>query len=70
MIEVPYQALSEGALQGIIEEYITRESEVTDGSLESKRFEILQQLKDGLAMITYDAKLGSTQLSMRDESGY
>ena len=69
MIEVPYQALSEGALQGIIEEYITRESEVTDGSLESKRFEILQQLKDGLAMITYDAKLGSTQLSMRDESG-
>ena len=70
MIEVPYQALSEGALQGIIEEYITRESEVTDGSLESKRFEILQQLKDGVAMITYDAKLGSTQLSMRDESGY
>ena len=70
MIEVPYQALSEAALQGIIEEYITRESEVTDGSLESKRFEILQQLKDGVAMITYDAKLGSTQLSMRDESGY
>ena len=70
MIEVPYQALSEGALQGIIEEYITRESEVTDGSLESKRFEILQQLKDGVAMITYDAKLGSTHLSMRDESGY
>ena len=70
MIEVPYQALSESALHGIIEEYITRESEVTDGSLESKRFEILQQLKDGVAMITYDAKLGSTQLSMRDESGY
>jgi len=70
MIEVPYQALSEDALQGIVDEYITRESKVTDGTLESKRVEVLRQLEDGVVMITYDAKLGSTQLSMRDESGY
>ena len=70
MIEITHQALSEDALQGIIDEYITRESKVTDGTLESKRVEVLRQREDGVVMITYDAKLGSTHLSMRDESGY
>ena len=69
MIEIPHQALSEEALQAIIDEYITRESKVTDGTLESKRVEVLGQLEDGVVMITYDAKVGSTHLTMRGESG-
>ena len=69
MIEIPHQALSEDALQGIVDEYITRESKVTDGTLESKRVEVLRQLENGVVMITYDAKVGSTHLTMRGEWG-
>ena len=65
MIEIPHEALSDEALWGVIDEYITRESGVTDGTLESKRTEILQQLEEGTAIITYDSRLGSTQLIRR-----
>ena len=68
MIEIPHQALSDDALWGVIDEYITRESGVMDGTLESKRVEVLRQLEDGVVMITYDAKLGSTHLTIRGES--
>ena len=66
MIEIPHEALSDEALWGVIAAYITRESGVTDRTLESKRTEILQQLEEGTAMITYDSKLGSTQLITRN----
>ena len=66
MIEIPHEALSDEALWGVIDEYITRESGVTDGTLGSKRTEILQQLEEGTAMITYDSKRGSTQLITRN----
>ena len=69
MIEIPHQELSDDALWGVIDEYITRESGVTDGTLDSKRTEILQQLKEGAAIITYDSKLGSTHLITRNRSG-
>ena len=68
MIEIPHQELSDDALWGVIDEYITRESGVTDGTLESKRTEILRQLEEGTAVITYDSKLGSTQLIARNGS--
>ena len=66
MIEIPHQALSDDALWGVIDEYITRESGVMDGTLESKRTEILRQLEEGRAIITYDSTLGSTQLIARN----
>ena len=66
MIEIPHQALSDDALWGVIDEYITRESGVMDGTLESKRTEILRQLEEGRAIITYDSMLGSTQLIARN----
>jgi uncharacterized protein YheU (UPF0270 family) len=69
MIEIPHQELSDDALWGVIDEYITRESGVTDGTLDSKRTEILRQLKEGAAIITYDSKLGSTHLITRNRSG-
>ena len=66
MIEIPHQSLSDDALCGVIDEYITRNSAVTDATLESKRTEVLRQLEDGGAMITYDSKIGSTHLTLRN----
>jgi uncharacterized protein YheU (UPF0270 family) len=66
MIEIPHQSLSDDALCGVIDEYITRESRVTDGTLESKRTEILRQLEEGRAIITYDSRIGTTQLIARN----
>ena len=57
MIEIPHQALSDDALWGVIDEYITRESGVTDGTLESKRTEILRQLAEKFGG-GYDIHLG------------
>ncbi len=57
MIEIPYQQLSEDALNGLIEEFINREG--TDYgehecSLEAKVSQLLRQLKQGDIVIAYD----------------
>jgi hypothetical protein len=54
---IPYQRLSQGALDGVMEEFITREgtdyghSEVT---FEDKRRAVLAQLRSGRAYIEFD----------------
>ena len=57
MIEIPYQQLSEDALNGLIEEFINREG--TDYgeheySQEAKVSQLLRQLKQGDIVIAYD----------------
>ena len=61
-VEVPYNALSEDTLAGVIEEFITREG--TDYgeqeiSLKIKSQQILQMLKRGEASVIFDAKTQS-----------
>ena len=65
IIEVPYQQLSQEALTGVIEEYITREG--TDYgdyeySLEEKKSHIYKELKRGKIKIYFDIKTNSCQL--------
>lgn len=57
MLEIPYQQISEDALNGLIEEFINREG--TDYgeheySLEAKVSQLLTQLKQGDIVIAYD----------------
>ena len=61
-IRIPFEALSSDALDGVIEEYITRESRVSDGTLGSKRAEVRRQLERGEAAITYNEETGTTDI--------
>lgn len=56
-LELPAAQLSEDALLGIIEEYITREGTdygLQDFSLEQKVIQVRQQLSSGRAVILFD----------------
>ncbi len=57
MLEIPYQQLSEDALNGLVEEFINREGTdygVHEYTLEEKVVQILAQLKCGDIAIAYD----------------
>ncbi len=56
-IEIPYSALSEEALRGVVEQFVLREG--TDYgthvySLDEKVEQVLAQLRDGRAQIVFD----------------
>ena len=56
-VKIPYDQLSSQALNGVLEEFVTRdgtdygEKEI---SLETKIFQVLDQLKSGKAVIVFD----------------
>jgi uncharacterized protein len=54
---IPHDRLSQGALQGLIEEFVTRngtDTGYTDGSLEESVEMVMRQLKRGDVSIVYD----------------
>ncbi len=58
-VKIPYKQLSSEALQGVIEEFVTRDG--TDYgeyeiSLETKISQVLKHLKSGKAVIVFDQK--------------
>jgi uncharacterized protein len=56
-IIIPHDRLSQTALQGLIEEFITRagtDTGYTDGSLEESSEMVIRQLKRGDVFIVYD----------------
>ncbi|WP_019530338.1 YheU family protein [Dasania marina] len=65
VVEVPYQQLSEHALQGLIEEFINREGTdygAQEYSLEGKVAQVHQALQVGRAVIVFDPVLESCTL--------
>ncbi len=61
-LEVPWQSLSDDALRGVIEEFITREGTdygEVEISLERKVAQILHQLKRNEAAIVFDEQTES-----------
>lgn len=69
-IEVPASALSREAIEGLVEEFITREG--TDYghrefSLEEKRAGVLRQLERGEISIVFELDSESTTLVTRQE---
>ena len=62
MIEIPYLELSEMALESIIDEYVTRDSGIYNGSLSDKRALIAMALQKSEVVITFDPVSGSTDI--------
>ncbi|MBM30482.1 MAG: hypothetical protein CMD77_06180 [Gammaproteobacteria bacterium] len=62
LIEIPYLELSEMALESIIDEYVTRDSGIYNGSLSDKRALIVMALQKSEVVITFDPVSGSTDI--------
>ena len=64
-MEIPYTALSADALQGVIEEFISREGTDygdQDFSLEDKIAQVRSQLETGEVVLTFDEETETTNL--------
>jgi len=65
MIKIPMEALSADALDGVIDDYVTREGTDYghhDLRLEQKREAVRRQLSTGRAVITYDPNSRTTTI--------
>lgn len=58
---IPYERLSPEALHGVIEEFVTRDGTDLDDA-EAKIAQIMEQLRRGLAVITFDERTGSCNI--------
>lgn len=69
-VRIPFEALSQQALDGLIEEFVTREG--TDYGNEEHTFDdkksaLVRQLARGDAVIVFDPKTETTNIVTRDE---
>ena len=68
-IQIPHDQLSKEALQGVIEEFITRESTDYDAievPLETKVRQVHQNLNSGKAILVFDEKTETCNIFHRD----
>jgi uncharacterized protein len=69
-LELPMGQLSEDALQGVIEDYITREGTdygLQEFSLEQKVEQVRGQLSAGKAIIVFDPVTESCSLMLKEQ---
>ncbi|MEM9069749.1 MAG: YheU family protein [Myxococcota bacterium] len=67
---IPWRELSEGALRGVIEEFVSREGTeygASDVPLEEKVASVRGQLERGEVVVLFDAKTSTTNLIRADE---
>lgn len=70
IVRIPHDQLSPEALQGLIEEIITREGSDYGEvilSLEQKVAQVLRQLESGMAVITYDEKTQTANMMLKKD---
>lgn len=70
-LEIPWQSLSEEALEGLIEEYVTREGTDyghEDYSLSGKVASVRLQIEAGHVVIHYDTYMQSCTLVAKDSN--
>ena len=67
MICIPFKQLSSTALANLIEEFVARDSTVDDGTLQQKREQVMQALKAGKAVITFDSTTESTSIALSED---
>jgi len=68
-ITIPYDRLSQTALQGLIEEFVTRngtDTGYTGGGLEENVEMVIRQLKCGDVVIVYDEATETANIVPRD----
>jgi len=70
-MQIPYEALSEAALHGVIEEFITREGThygaEAELDLAAKREQVIAQLRRGDLVMTFDPESETCSLVHRDQ---
>ena len=69
-VEVPYTALSPEALEGLVEEFVTREGTdygLREHSLADKRADVMRQIARKEVAIVFDLSAESTTLVRREE---
>ncbi len=69
-VKVPYDQLSPEALQGVVEEFVTRDGTdygEVEVSLETKISQVLKQLKSGKAVIVFDQPSGTCTILKSDD---
>ncbi|OFZ58570.1 MAG: cytoplasmic protein [Bdellovibrionales bacterium RIFOXYB2_FULL_36_6] len=67
---IPYDQLSPEALQGVIEEFVTRDGTdygEIEVSVETKINQVLNQLKSGKAVIVFDPKSETCNILKSDD---
>jgi len=62
MMIIPFKQLSQEALDNLLVEYITRESDAPEISIVTKKDQILRQLQSGQATIVFDAQTESSTI--------
>ena len=70
-IIIPHDRLSQTALQGLIEEFVTRDGTdtgYTDGSLEESVEMVMRQLKRGDVVIVYDEATGTANIVPKEDA--
>lgn len=70
-IIIPHDRLSHEALQGLIEEFVTREGTdtgYTDGSLERNFEMVMRQLKRGDVVIVYDEATETANIVPKEDA--
>jgi hypothetical protein len=71
-LRIPYDQLSPEALQGVIEEFVTRDGTdygEIEVSLETKITQVLNQLKSGKAVIVFDPESETCNILRADDPG-
>ena len=66
---IPHEQLSEAALTGVIEEFVTREGTeygAQEIELERKVAQVRRQLQSGEVVIVFDEESGTTGIQVRD----
>ena len=69
-VKVPYNQLSPEALQGVIEEFVTRDGTdygEVEVPLETKISQVLGQIKSGKAVIVFDQGTETCTILRRDD---
>jgi|TARA_B110000240_G_scaffold183923_1_gene218064 uncharacterized protein YheU (UPF0270 family) len=64
-MDIPWQSLSEEALNSVIQEFVLREGTeygASEVSLEQKVTQVLAQLKSGKVVISFDKETSTTTL--------
>ena len=67
VVVIPFTRLSRSARQEVIDEFITRDSSVWDGTLEEKRERVLEALHSKEAVITFNTKDKTTDIRPIDQ---
>jgi uncharacterized protein YheU (UPF0270 family) len=69
-VKIPYNQLSSDALQGVIEEFVTRDGTdygEIETPLETKVSQVLGQLKSGKAVIVFDQRSETCTILKSDD---